>query len=226
MPTVLQCYLELFTFPFNYSGNAAISVPVGKTKAGLPVGLQVVVRNTYDSPQGKIIGLLFLSLLDVSLILQMAHAFEKAELYTDIDRPSFSKLKYPAGNCYSSIHILKDAVTSVCIVILPKELFLNKSMVCFPSHQKLYELSEEDSASLSLSVLSSVCPFSSLSVFWSEDVRPFVSSLFFESSMFGDSSSFFFREVSANLFNFPLNGRVITNERPMHAVHNHASWST
>jgi aspartyl-tRNA(Asn)/glutamyl-tRNA(Gln) amidotransferase subunit A len=31
-----------YTYPFNLTGQPAASVPIGKTKAGLPVGLQIV----------------------------------------------------------------------------------------------------------------------------------------------------------------------------------------
>jgi aspartyl-tRNA(Asn)/glutamyl-tRNA(Gln) amidotransferase subunit A len=38
-----------FTFPFNLTGQPAASVPCGFTKAGLPIGLQVVGRRFADA---------------------------------------------------------------------------------------------------------------------------------------------------------------------------------
>lgn len=55
-----------FTFPFNFSGQPAISVPCGFTKAGLPVGLQIVGRR-----------------FDEESVLRAAHAFEKAHPWKD-----------------------------------------------------------------------------------------------------------------------------------------------
>ncbi len=37
-----------FTFPFNLTGNPAVSIPCGFTKSGLPVGLQIVGRRFAD----------------------------------------------------------------------------------------------------------------------------------------------------------------------------------
>lgn len=37
-----------FTYPFNLTGQPAVSVPCGRTKAGLPVGLQIVGRRFAD----------------------------------------------------------------------------------------------------------------------------------------------------------------------------------
>lgn len=48
-------------YPFNYSGQPAISVPAGWTKSGLPVGMQIVGRR-----------------LDDALVLRAAAAFEAA----------------------------------------------------------------------------------------------------------------------------------------------------
>jgi len=36
-------------YPFNYSGQPAVSVPAGWTESGLPVGLQIVGRRLEDS---------------------------------------------------------------------------------------------------------------------------------------------------------------------------------
>jgi amidase len=47
-------------FPFNLTGQPAISIPAGWTDDGLPVGLQIVGRHRDD------IG-----------VLQLAHAFEQ-----------------------------------------------------------------------------------------------------------------------------------------------------
>ena len=49
-----------FTYPFNFSGHPAASVPAGLTPAGLPAGLQIVAPRHRDD-----------------LVLQAAHAFEK-----------------------------------------------------------------------------------------------------------------------------------------------------
>jgi aspartyl-tRNA(Asn)/glutamyl-tRNA(Gln) amidotransferase subunit A len=37
-----------FSFPFNWAGNPAVSVPCGFTDAGLPVGLQIVGKRFDD----------------------------------------------------------------------------------------------------------------------------------------------------------------------------------
>jgi aspartyl-tRNA(Asn)/glutamyl-tRNA(Gln) amidotransferase subunit A len=50
-----------FSYPFNFTGQPACSLPAGFTKAGLPVGLQVVGRRFADLT-----------------VLQAAAAFEKA----------------------------------------------------------------------------------------------------------------------------------------------------
>jgi amidase/aspartyl-tRNA(Asn)/glutamyl-tRNA(Gln) amidotransferase subunit A len=36
------------TYPFNFTGNPAASVPAGLTRAGLPVGMQIVGRQHAD----------------------------------------------------------------------------------------------------------------------------------------------------------------------------------
>ncbi len=55
-----------FTFPFNATGQPAISVPNGFTKAGLPIGLQIVGRPA-----------------DESGIIAIAAAFEEARPWAD-----------------------------------------------------------------------------------------------------------------------------------------------
>jgi aspartyl-tRNA(Asn)/glutamyl-tRNA(Gln) amidotransferase subunit A len=55
-----------FSYPFNFSGNPAASVPCGFTKDGLPVGLQIVGRRFADLT-----------------VLQAAAAFEKAWPWAD-----------------------------------------------------------------------------------------------------------------------------------------------
>ena len=35
-------------YPFNYSGQPAVSVPAGRTSTGLPVGLQIIGRRLED----------------------------------------------------------------------------------------------------------------------------------------------------------------------------------
>jgi aspartyl-tRNA(Asn)/glutamyl-tRNA(Gln) amidotransferase subunit A len=55
-----------FSYPFNFSGNPAASVPCGFTRDGLPVGLQIVARRFDD------LGL-----------LQAAAAFERARPWSD-----------------------------------------------------------------------------------------------------------------------------------------------
>ena len=50
-----------FTYPFNFSGHPAATVPAGLTPNGLPAGLQIVAPRHQDS-----------------LVLQAAFAYEKA----------------------------------------------------------------------------------------------------------------------------------------------------
>jgi aspartyl-tRNA(Asn)/glutamyl-tRNA(Gln) amidotransferase subunit A len=50
-----------FSYPFNLTQQPAISIPCGLTKAGLPVGLQIVGRNWDDAR-----------------VLRAAHTFEQA----------------------------------------------------------------------------------------------------------------------------------------------------
>lgn len=62
-----------FSYPFNMSQNPAASVPCGFTKAGLPVGLQIVGKRFDD------LG-----------VLQAAAAFERARPWAD-RRPPFGQ---------------------------------------------------------------------------------------------------------------------------------------
>jgi len=55
-----------FTYPFNWTGQPAASVPVGWTSTGLPVGLQIVGRH-----------------LDDALVLRAAAAFEAVRPWRD-----------------------------------------------------------------------------------------------------------------------------------------------
>lgn len=55
-----------FTYPFNWSGQPAASIPVGWTSTGLPVGLQIVGRH-----------------LDDAMVLRMAAALESAMPWAD-----------------------------------------------------------------------------------------------------------------------------------------------
>ncbi len=58
-----------FSYPFNFSGHPAASVPVGLTKNGMPAGLQIVAPRQRDD-----------------LVLQAARAFEKVKPW-DSNRP-------------------------------------------------------------------------------------------------------------------------------------------
>lgn len=55
-----------FTYPFNFSGHPAASVPAGLTPAGLPVGLQIIGPRHRDD-----------------LVLQASRAYEKARPWDD-----------------------------------------------------------------------------------------------------------------------------------------------
>lgn len=55
-----------FTYPFNMTGQPALSVPCGFTAAGLPIGLQIVGRRFEDKR-----------------VLQAGHAYQKAAPLTD-----------------------------------------------------------------------------------------------------------------------------------------------
>ena len=59
-----------FSYPFNWSGNPAVSIPCGFTPAGLPVGLQIV------APRFDDLG-----------VLQASYAFEKARPWADKHPP-------------------------------------------------------------------------------------------------------------------------------------------
>jgi aspartyl-tRNA(Asn)/glutamyl-tRNA(Gln) amidotransferase subunit A len=59
-----------FSYPFNWSGSPAASVPCGFTPAGLPVGLQIVGRRFYD------LG-----------VLQASAAFEEARPWAHLRPP-------------------------------------------------------------------------------------------------------------------------------------------
>lgn len=59
-----------FSYPFNITQAPAASVPCGLTRAGLPVGLQIVGRFGADA-----------------LVLKVARAFEKARPFVRIDAP-------------------------------------------------------------------------------------------------------------------------------------------
>jgi aspartyl-tRNA(Asn)/glutamyl-tRNA(Gln) amidotransferase subunit A len=61
-----------FTYPFNLTGQPAISLPAGWTKSGLPVGLQIV-GNRYDD----------------LLVLQAARAFEQVQPWRE-KRPALA----------------------------------------------------------------------------------------------------------------------------------------
>jgi aspartyl-tRNA(Asn)/glutamyl-tRNA(Gln) amidotransferase subunit A len=59
-----------FSYPFNWSGNPAVSIPCGFTPAGLPVGLQIV------APRFDDLG-----------VLQASYAFEQARPWADKHPP-------------------------------------------------------------------------------------------------------------------------------------------
>ena len=62
---------SVFTYPFNLTGQPAISVPCGFTNAGLPIGLQIVGRR-----------------FDDGTVLRAAAAFERARGWTSRRPPS------------------------------------------------------------------------------------------------------------------------------------------
>jgi aspartyl-tRNA(Asn)/glutamyl-tRNA(Gln) amidotransferase subunit A len=59
-----------FTYPFNFTGQPAASVPCGFNSEGLPVGLQIVGRR-----------------FDEAMVLRAAAAFEKAHSWRDKKPP-------------------------------------------------------------------------------------------------------------------------------------------
>jgi aspartyl-tRNA(Asn)/glutamyl-tRNA(Gln) amidotransferase subunit A len=61
-----QANMSPFTYPFNWTGQPAASVPAGFTSSGLPVGLQIVGRH-----------------LDDATVLRAAAAFEAARPWQD-----------------------------------------------------------------------------------------------------------------------------------------------
>ena len=63
-----------FTYPFNFTGQPAASVPCGFNSEGLPVGLQIVGRR-----------------FDEALVLRAAAAFEKAHPWRDKKPPLTSR---------------------------------------------------------------------------------------------------------------------------------------
>jgi aspartyl-tRNA(Asn)/glutamyl-tRNA(Gln) amidotransferase subunit A len=63
-----------FTYPFNMTGQPAMSVPCGFTRAGLPAGLQIVAARHQDA-----------------LVLQAGHAYQSARPLTD-RRPELCSL--------------------------------------------------------------------------------------------------------------------------------------
>jgi hypothetical protein len=63
---VLRFYWLSFTFPFNFTGQPAATVPAGFTEDGLPVGLQIVGRR-----------------MDDALVLRASAAFEAAAPWRD-----------------------------------------------------------------------------------------------------------------------------------------------
>ena len=64
-----------FSYPFNLTQQPAISVPCGLTKAGLPMGLQIVGRH-----------------LDDPTVMRAAAAFEKAKPWHNEWPPLLEKL--------------------------------------------------------------------------------------------------------------------------------------
>ncbi len=64
-----------FTFPLNFTGQPAASVPAGFTRDGLPVGLQVIGRH-----------------LDDAMVLRASAAFESAQPWSHLWPPLVSEL--------------------------------------------------------------------------------------------------------------------------------------
>lgn len=65
----------MFTFPFNFTGQPAATVPAGFSRDGLPIGLQIVGRH-----------------LDDPTVLRAAAAFEAAKPWRDVWPPLLEKL--------------------------------------------------------------------------------------------------------------------------------------
>jgi aspartyl-tRNA(Asn)/glutamyl-tRNA(Gln) amidotransferase subunit A len=55
-----------FTYPFNFSGHPAATVPAGLTPSGMPAGLQIIAPRHRDD-----------------LVLQAARAYEKIRPWND-----------------------------------------------------------------------------------------------------------------------------------------------
>jgi len=68
-------YWLSFTFPFNFTGQPAATVPAGFTQDGLPVGLQIVGRR-----------------LDDALVLRASAAYEAAAPWRDRWPPILTQL--------------------------------------------------------------------------------------------------------------------------------------
>jgi aspartyl-tRNA(Asn)/glutamyl-tRNA(Gln) amidotransferase subunit A len=69
-----------FTYPFNITGQPAISVPCGLDRAGLPVGLQIVGRR-----------------FDDARVLQLAAAFERARPWAELYPPTYGPRGVASG---------------------------------------------------------------------------------------------------------------------------------
>jgi aspartyl-tRNA(Asn)/glutamyl-tRNA(Gln) amidotransferase subunit A len=68
-------YWLSFTFPFNFTGQPAATVPAGFTQDGLPIGLQIVGRR-----------------LDDALVLRASAAYEAAAPWRDRWPPVLAEL--------------------------------------------------------------------------------------------------------------------------------------
>jgi amidase len=76
----LEAVVEVgaFTAPFNMSGFPAVSIPVGRTRAGLPIGAQLVMRRGQDGP-----------------LLALAAALEAAGLWRSLPPAGLSSKSEP-----------------------------------------------------------------------------------------------------------------------------------